>query len=152
MTAREHLLFYGRLKGLKKKVWHPGLLGSPCSSFLTSDRGGAMPQVLADAADQALKSVNLFNNGVGNKQASLKQPKGQCLRLGAFRDVELARMGVAADPTRCSLWNRLAASMSAGSDLQRRDEETAERCNLPDWGSPCCVSGVPLPTPRNPQI
>jgi len=43
MTAREHLLFYGRLKGLKG-------------------------QELRDSAEQALKSVNLFNSNVGNKK------------------------------------------------------------------------------------
>mmetsp|Transcript_29509 Transcript_29509/g.74204 ORF Transcript_29509/g.74204 Transcript_29509/m.74204 type:complete len:651 (+) Transcript_29509:1679-3631(+) len=43
MTAREHLLFYGRLKGLRGKE-------------------------LTEAAESGLKSVNLFNNNVGNKQ------------------------------------------------------------------------------------
>eukprot|EP00898_Chlorokybus_atmophyticus_P003419 jgi/Chlat1/4078/Chrsp26S04118 len=44
LTAREHLLFYGRLKNLTGRD-------------------------LSDQVDSALRSVNLFANGVGNKQA-----------------------------------------------------------------------------------
>eukprot|EP00873_Tetraselmis_striata_P004626 jgi/Tetstr1/424890/TSEL_015385.t1 len=45
MTGREHLLFYGRLKNLKGRVLHR-------------------------AAEEALKSVNLFSNGVADKQVA----------------------------------------------------------------------------------
>jgi len=87
MTAREHLLFYGRLKGLRK-------------------------QELKDAAEKALKSVNLFNNNVGNKQVQtfsggMKRRLSVAISLiGDPRVVYLDEPSTGLDPaSRRNLWD-----------------------------------------------
>ena len=102
LTAREHLLFYGRLKNLKargggwvgERVWAGGCM----CGWVRALAAGFAPLVLAPprappppnppppppphthpcaqgaelkhAVDTALRSVNLFNGGVGDKQVS----------------------------------------------------------------------------------
>jgi len=87
MTAREHLLFYGRLKGLCKND-------------------------LREAADKALKSVNLFNNNVGNKQVKtfsggMKRRLSVAISLiGDPRVVYLDEPSTGLDPaSRRNLWD-----------------------------------------------
>ncbi|KAJ8764066.1 hypothetical protein K2173_004960 [Erythroxylum novogranatense] len=87
LTGREHLLFYGRLKNLK---------------------GSALNQ----AVEESLKSVNLFNGGVPDKQAG-KYSGGMKRRLsvaialiGDPRVVYMDEPSTGLDPaSRNSLWN-----------------------------------------------
>ncbi|EFJ52407.1 hypothetical protein VOLCADRAFT_79211 [Volvox carteri f. nagariensis] len=92
LTAEEHLLFYGRLKGLK----------------------GAE---LSNAVTVALKSVNLFNGGVGQKQAR-KYSGGMKRRLsvaisfiGNPQVVYLDEPSTGLDPaSRRNLWDVVRAN------------------------------------------
>lgn len=87
LTGREHLLFYGRLKNLK---------------------GAA----LKNAVESSLKSVNLFNGGVGDKQAG-KYSGGMKRRLsvaisliGDPRVVYMDEPSTGLDPaSRKNLWD-----------------------------------------------
>ncbi|KAK6924978.1 ABC transporter-like, ATP-binding domain, partial [Dillenia turbinata] len=87
LTGREHLLFYGRLKNLK---------------------GSALTQ----AVEESLKSVNLFNGGVADKQAG-KYSGGMKRRLsvaisliGDPKVVYMDEPSTGLDPaSRNSLWN-----------------------------------------------
>ncbi|KAK6924977.1 hypothetical protein RJ641_009303 [Dillenia turbinata] len=87
LTGREHLLFYGRLKNLK---------------------GPALTQ----AVEESLKSVNLFNGGVGDKQAG-KYSGGMKRRLsvaisliGDPKVVYMDEPSTGLDPaSRNNLWN-----------------------------------------------
>eukprot|EP00887_Chlorella_sp_A99_P004767 scaffold4.g4767.t1 len=87
LTAREHLMFYGRLKSLE---------------------GAA----LAAAVDEALRSVNLYSGGVGDKQVR-KYSGGMKRRLsvaisfiGQPRVVYLDEPSTGLDPaSRHNLWN-----------------------------------------------
>uniref|UniRef100_A0A161ZY86 ABC transporter domain-containing protein n=1 Tax=Daucus carota subsp. sativus TaxID=79200 RepID=A0A161ZY86_DAUCS len=87
LTGREHLLFYGRLKNLK---------------------GSALSQ----AVEESLKSVNLFNGGVADKQAG-KYSGGMKRRLsvaisliGDPKVVYMDEPSTGLDPaSRNNLWN-----------------------------------------------
>lgn len=87
LTGREHLLFYGRLKNLK---------------------GSALTQ----AVEESLKSVNLFNGGVGDKKAG-KYSGGMKRRLsvaisliGDPKVVYMDEPSTGLDPaSRSNLWN-----------------------------------------------
>lgn len=87
LTAREHLLFYGRLKNLK---------------------GSALTQ----AVEESLKSVNLFNGGVADKQSG-KYSGGMKRRLsvaisliGDPKVVYMDEPSTGLDPaSRNNLWN-----------------------------------------------
>ncbi|KAL8123535.1 hypothetical protein AgCh_011491 [Apium graveolens] len=87
LTGREHLLFYGRLKNLK---------------------GSALTQ----AVEESLKSVNLFNGGVADKQAG-KYSGGMKRRLsvaisliGDPKVVYMDEPSTGLDPaSRNNLWN-----------------------------------------------
>ncbi|KMZ69468.1 ABC transporter A family member [Zostera marina] len=92
LTAREHLLFYGRLKNLK---------------------GSA----LIEAVEESLRSVNLFNGGVADKQ-SRKYSGGMKRRLsvaisliGDPKVVYMDEPSTGLDPaSRNSLWNAVKAA------------------------------------------
>jgi len=92
LSGREHLRFYGRLKGL-------------------------VGRELEDAVDAALKSVNLFNAGVGDKLAG-KYSGGMKRRLsvaisfiGSPRVVYLDEPSTGLDPaSRRNLWDVVRAS------------------------------------------
>ncbi|XP_048138720.1 ABC transporter A family member 7-like isoform X2 [Rhodamnia argentea] len=87
LTGREHLLFYGRLKNLKGSV-------------------------LTQAVEESLKSVNLFNSGVADKQAG-KYSGGMKRRLsvaisliGDPKVVYMDEPSTGLDPaSRNNLWN-----------------------------------------------
>lgn len=87
LTGREHLLFYGRLKNLKDAA-------------------------LKNAVDSSLRSVNLFNGGVGDKQAG-KYSGGMKRRLsvaisliGDPRVVYMDEPSTGLDPaSRSNLWD-----------------------------------------------
>ncbi|KAK4799709.1 hypothetical protein SAY86_025074 [Trapa natans] len=87
LTGREHLLFYGRLKNLKGSV-------------------------LTQAVEESLKSVNLFNGGVADKQAG-KYSGGMKRRLsvaisliGDPKVVYMDEPSTGLDPaSRKNLWN-----------------------------------------------
>jgi len=87
MTAHEHLLFYGRLKGLAGKD-------------------------LREAAEAGLKSVNLYNNNVGNKQVrtysgGMKRRLSVAISMiGAPKVVYMDEPSTGLDPaSRRNLWD-----------------------------------------------
>lgn len=97
LTGREHLRFYGRLKGLSGNV-------------------------LEEAIDTALKTVNLFNAGVGDKQAG-KYSGGMKRRLsvaisfiGDPKVVYLDEPSTGLDPaSRRNLWDVVKSSKEGRS-------------------------------------
>ncbi len=87
LSGREHLRFYGRLKGLMGEAAHEAFAQALSADLARTHRGSGhflsmhrhicvccvcvcvTGRELEDAVDDALKAVNLYNGGVGNKFA-----------------------------------------------------------------------------------